>query len=463
MIEAGKKNTAFTAIVPDPDDYCMFSYTSGTTGNPKGVQLSHKMLLASAESLQVRLSHDNLKYDNSDSYLSYLPSAHSFEQILFALALVSSAKVGYFGGDPKKLKMDIELLKPTRFCGVPRVFNLLYGRIKDKFDEATGCKAFLIKKAIATKLNALQTTGAVTNGCWDKIIFKKVYGPMFGGRPCKNMITGSAPISNDVLNFLKIVFCCNIAQGYGMTETCAGSCCQMDSDRTSGNCGGPVANVKFMLKSIPEMNCDANPKDKKNPQGELMIAGSSVMKGYFKNPEKTKEMMPDGKWLLTGDVAEITENGALKIIGRAKDQFKLSQGEYIAPEKLENVYTKSSWILQCWIHGDSLHDWLLLFAVLDPEKVKAKWGENANLEDSAIINEILADVNQLAKEAKFNSLEKPKQIKLFTTPWTENDILTPTFKLKRNVAAIKYKDDIEKLYKKGPLAEPGAKPNVAPA
>lgn len=102
-----------------------------------------------------------------------------------------------------------------------------------------------------------------------------------------------------------------------------------------------MANVKFKLKSIPEMGYDATAKP---PKGELMIAGSSVMSGYFKNPEKTAEVKPDGTWLLTGDVAQVMENGAIKIIDRAKNIFKLSQGEYIAPEKLENVYVQSKWI-----------------------------------------------------------------------------------------------------------------------
>jgi long-chain acyl-CoA synthetase len=105
----------------------------------------------------------------------------------------------------------------------------------------------------------------------------------------------------------------------------------------------------------------------KPPRGELMMAGSAIMKaGYFRNPEKTKDMMPDGYWLLTGDVAEVQENGAVKIIDRAKNIFKLSQGEYIAPEKLENVYVQSEWIDQVWIHGDSLHDFVIMFAVLNP-------------------------------------------------------------------------------------------------
>lgn len=146
------------------------------------------------------------------------------------------------------------------------------------------------------------------------------------------MMTGSAPISADVMNFIKICFSCNLYEGYGMTETMAGSCITKYGDPTAGHVGGPVANVKIRLRDIPEMNYyhTNNP-----PKGEICFWGPSVMKGYFKNEEKTKEAFA-GEWLLSGDVAQIHPNGAIQIVDRAKNIFKLSQGEYIAPEKLEN-------------------------------------------------------------------------------------------------------------------------------
>lgn len=145
-------------------------------------------------------------------------------------------------------------------------------------------------------------------------------------------------------------------------------------------------------------------------------------------------------------------NGAVRIIDRAKNIFKLSQGEYIAPEKLENVYVQSSWIDQVWIHGDSLNDFVLLFAVLNPIKVKETWGESVDLTDPEKIAVIQEDVLKLAVANKFNSLEKPKQFHLMLDPFTvENDILTPTMKLKRNVAKDKFTSTIEALYKAGPF------------
>lgn len=121
------------------------------------------------------------------------------------------------------------------------------------------------------------------------------------------------------------------------------------------------------------------------PRGEICMWGPSIMKGYFKNPEKTAEAMNADGWLFTGDVGLIKENGSIKIIDRAKNIFKLSQGEYIAPEKLENVYVQSNFILQCWIYGDSLRDYIVGFFVLDPLVVK-QWSEANNVEESSVPN-----------------------------------------------------------------------------
>lgn len=270
------------------------------------------------------------------------------------------------------------------------------------------------------------------------------------------MLTGSAPLAKDVLDFLKICFCCPFFEGYGMTETSAGSCLTIAGDPLSGHVGGPVANVKIRLRDIPEMGYlhTDNP-----PRGEICFWGPSIMKGYFKNPEKTQEALPDGEWLRSGDVGKINPNGSICIIDRAKNIFKLSQGEYLAPEKLENVYVQSEWILQAWVHGDSLHDFCLLFAVVDPERVKTWAAANnkgevnaALMSDKTLIDEVIADVYRLANDNKFNSLEKPKQICLLLDPFTiENDILTPTMKLKRNIAKQVYDAQIKELYAKGPM------------
>jgi len=257
------------------------------------------------------------------------------------MACITGCRIGFYGGDPLKMVAeDMPALQPTMFPSVPRLYNRIYGKIQDKIGAATGCKAKLLNHALASKRANLNATGSVNSGCWDAIVFKKMKA-MMGGK-VRIMITGSAPISGEVLDFLKICFCCPMLEGYGMTETSAGSFTTAIGDPTSGHVGGPVANCKIRLRDIPEMGYlhTNNP-----PKGEICFWGPSVMKGYFRNPEKTAECIDANGWLASGDVGQVNPNGSVKIVDRAKNIFKLSQGEYIAPEKLEGVYVQCSFIL----------------------------------------------------------------------------------------------------------------------
>lgn len=236
VLQAGKENTSWSIYDAQPEDIYMLSYTSGTTGDPKGVKLSHKMVIQCAESTNSKLG--NQKFTPADSYISYLPAAHSFEQALNATALITGMRVGFYGGNPLALvSEDLPALRPTFFPSVPRIFNRVYGKIQDQFNAATGCKASLIQNGVNTKLAAYRANGTYTHGCWDAVVFKKVKA-LVGGR-VRLMITGSAPIAADVLDFLKICFCCPIVEGYGMTETSAGSFTCMLNDPLSGHVGGP--------------------------------------------------------------------------------------------------------------------------------------------------------------------------------------------------------------------------------
>lgn len=282
----------------------MFSYTSGTTGDPKGVKLTHRMITQMSCAVNMKLGTEI--FCEKDCYISYLPSAHSFEQGLFGCCMIYGMQCGFYSGDPLKLVSDdLPALQPTLFPSVPRLYNRIYGKIKDKLALATGIKKTLVDKAVASKLAGLRSSGKVTHCLWDKLVFNKVKA-MLGGR-VRFMITGSAPISSDVLDFLKICFCAPIAEGYGMTETSAGSVLTVAGDPLSGHVGGPVCNVKIRLRDIPEMNymSTSNP-----PEGEVCFWGPSVMQGYFKNPEKTAETVVNG-WLYSGDVGRIHPNGSI--------------------------------------------------------------------------------------------------------------------------------------------------------
>lgn len=368
-----------------------------------------------------------------DCYPSYLPATHVFEQALFAASMIYGMKCGFFSGDVTKLLDDLAVLKPTIFPSVPRLFNKIHSTIIKTVSEKEGCGGWLLRKAVDTKLHYWRAGQGCYHAFYDRLIFSKIKAKLGGN--VRFMVTGSAPISGEVLDFLKIAFCCNIVEGYGMTETTASGTVSWEDDPMQGIVGGPTQCTKIKLRDIPEMGyLHTN----EVPTGELCIGGSIVTKGYFKNPEKTAEAFVDG-WVMTGDVGAVLANGAIKIFDRAKNIFKLSQGEYIAPEKLENVYITCSFAAQVWIYGDSIKDHIVMFMVVEEAAVK-KWAAERNLGDDAsalLENEelkmtILKEISALGDANQFNSLEKPKQMMLLLEPFSvENDMLTPTFKLKR--------------------------------
>jgi len=447
---AGKAEYA----LPEPEDVYMLSYTSGTTGNPKGVKLTHKMIIGAGFAVNSRLKKQ--QFTTNDTYISYLPFSHSFEQAVFGISLIYGMKCGFFGGNTLKLTEDMQILKPTFFPSVPRLFNKIFGTIQGKLAAATGIKKKLVDKAVSSKMANLHAGKGVTHALFDALVFKKMKA-ILGGK-VRMMITGSAPIAGEVLDFLKICFCSPICEGYGMTETCAGSVTTFPDDPVTGIVGGPLQNVKLRLRDIPEMNYlhTSDP-----PKGEVVFWGPSIMKGYFANEEKTAEAM-HGEWLLSGDVAVVFPNGSIKIVDRAKNIFKLSQGEYIAPEKLENVYIQSSYVAQVWCYGDSLRDFVLAFVVVEPSAAKKYCESHEGLEfnDDLMNNDdfkmtVLKDLMNFANENKFNGLEKPKQIHLVKDAWTvESNLLTPTMKMKRNIAKDEFKDQIEAMYSAGPIRVP---------
>jgi len=262
------------------------------------------------------------------------------------------------------------------------------------------------------------------------------------------MVTGSAPIDVTVLDYLKIVFCVPIMEGYGLTESSAGSCITNPRDPNAGHVGGPINSLRIRLKDVPEMSYLST--DKPYPRGEICMMGPSIFSGYFLREDKTQEAFEDG-WFRTGDVAQIYPNGSIKIIDRSKNIFKLSQGEYIAPEKLENIFVLSPFVEQSFVYGDSLKNCVVAIVYPDQnavKKFKESQPEGTNvLESDEFKKLVLDDMNRLATEHHCSSLEKPKAIHLISDAFTvDNDLLTPTFKLKRNIAKNVFQAQIDKMY-----------------
>ena len=257
------------------------------------------------------------------------------------LQVFSQARIGYYSGNPLLIFEDLALLKPHYFITVPRVLNKIYSKVYDSIAKKSCVVRNLFNKAVSTKRKLYFEKGILVHKFYDKKIFSKIK-EMFGGN-VKYCVIGSAPISADVLIFFKIALGVNIIEGYGQTESIGPATNTHPTERGAGHVGGVVRSIKLRLKDVPEMGYFV-----KDNCGELQFGGMSLFSGYYKNKEKTFEALEydteeDRKrgtnfWINSGDVVRIAPNGAVKIVDRAKNIFKLSQGEYIAPEKLENIY-----------------------------------------------------------------------------------------------------------------------------
>ncbi|KJE90154.1 fatty acyl-CoA synthetase [Capsaspora owczarzaki ATCC 30864] len=444
ILELGKANPA-PHRPPQQDDLAVIMYTSGTTGDPKGVMLTHKNFISTINAV---LFH-GVALNTDDVHFSFLPLAHSFERAVQGTILRVGASIGFFQGAIPKLAEDIQELKPTLFCGVPRVFNRFYDRVVNTVTAAGGVKLTLFTKAFAARRHALKH--GQDTPFWNKLVFDKMK-LILGGR-VRYMITGSAPIDSKVLEFLRVCFCPVVFQGYGLTETCAASAITNYNDTLLGRVGPPLAVNEYKLTDVPDMNYFVT--DKPNPRGELWIRGNNVFKGYFKDPKKTAEDLDADGWFHTGDVGMWNEDGSLSIIDRKKNIFKLAQGEYVAAEFLEGVFQKSKWILQVFVYGNSLKTTLLAVVVLDPDTIKP-WAKSQGLSEDLnalaanadVQKMVLDDMTAVGKAEGLKGFEFVKGIIVESEPFAvENDLLTPTFKLRRPNATQKYKAQLEEKYK----------------
>mmetsp|Transcript_16606 Transcript_16606/g.14435 ORF Transcript_16606/g.14435 Transcript_16606/m.14435 type:complete len:341 (+) Transcript_16606:844-1866(+) len=299
-------------------------------------------------------------------YLSFLPLSHIFERINTNALYSRGIAMGFFQGDVLKIRDDLMELKPTVLAAVPRLYNKFFSVIKDtisKFDEKKKAK---VNKVINKKLDNLKNHGAYKHKLYDKVAFSKMKRAVGGRVQC--CVSGSAPLSAEVSDFLKIAFYCPILEGFGATETTSGCILQNPDQYLAGDCGAPMVSCEVKVIDVEEMKYTSKDETdgKPTPRGELLIRGPNIFKGYYKAEEKTKEAIDKDGWYHTGDIAKILPNGSVKIVDRRKNIFKLSQGEYIAPEKVENLYVLHPCVAEVWVNGDSTRDFCVVFVV--PEK-----------------------------------------------------------------------------------------------
>ncbi|MBZ3870350.1 Long-chain-fatty-acid--CoA ligase 5 [Sciurus carolinensis] len=407
----GKENFR-KPVPPSPEDLSIICFTSGTTGDPKGAMITHQNIASNAAAFLRCLEH-TFQPTPEDVTISYLPLAHMFERVVQAVIYTCGSRVGFFQGDIRLLPDDMKMLRPTVFPTVPRLLNRVYDKVQN--EAKTPFKKFLLNLAISSKFNEVKNGIIRRDSIWDKLIFSKI----------------------------------QVFEAYGQTECTAGCTITSPGDWTSGHVGVPVACNYVKLEDVPDMSYFSV-----NNEGEVCIKGTNVFQGYLKDPEKTQETLDKDGWLHTGDIGRWLPNGTLKIIDRKKNIFKLAQGEYIAPEKIENIYIRSRPVLQIFVHGESLRSSLVGVVVPDPDVLPsfaAKLGVKGTLEElcqNQILKEaILEDLHKNGKEGGLKSFEQVKNIFLHPEPFSiENGLLTPTLKAKRGELSKYFRTQIDSLY-----------------
>nr|KJB12547.1 hypothetical protein B456_002G023800 [Gossypium raimondii] len=448
---------------PNPNDVATICYTSGTTGTPKGVVLTHGNLIANAAGCSIAT-----KFYPSDIYISYLPLAHIYERGYQVLLAYFGVAVGFYQGDNMELMNDLVALRPTIFCSVPRLYNRIYAGILSAVKSSGSLKERLFNAAYNSKRQAIMNgihlrldicvfpfcpllEGNNPSPLWDKLVFNKIKAKL-GGR-VRFFSSGASPLSPDILDFLKICFGGRVLEGYGMTESSCVISMMDEGDNLSGHVGSPNPACEIKLVDVPEMNYTSD--DEPHPRGEICVRGPIIFQGYYKDEVHTKEVLDEDGWLHTGDIGLWLPGGRLKIIDRKKNIFKLAQGEYISPEKIENVYAKCRFISQCFIYGDSLNSSLVAIVSVDQDVLKT-WAATEGIKykdleqlcnDRTARAAVLSDMDAIGREAQLRGFEFAKAVTLELEQFTmENGLLTPTSKIKRHQAKEYFAKAISNMY-----------------
>lgn len=463
MVEKLGKLNPLPLISPKPSTIYTISFTSGTTGsNPKGVVLSNENAVASTVFC---LSQQHP--DDGLILYSFLPLAHIYERMNLLFYLFVGSTVGYVSKSPISLLSDVAILRPHYLSLVPRVYTKLEALIKsatilnpNNTLRKVFTKAITEKTILQGKSDNVKATHLIYDRASDIVRKKLGFDRLIGFN------TGSAPIAPETIKFIKASCNVGFSQGYGLTESFAGICSSSRYEANPGSCGAIAITTEMKLKEIPEMNYFAN--DPEGPKGELLIRGYQNFVEYYKDPEETAKVIDSDGWFCTGDVAFVDKNNQnrLYIIDRVKNFFKLGQGEYITPERIENIYLACNPALQqVYIHGDSLKTYLVAIVGLEevaaPILIKRLFDQDITTKKEIIEfftvpgnkKKLLHYLNSSVQN-KLLGYEKIHNIKVIFNPLTiEDNLVTPTLKIKRPLAFKFYKDVFGELYEEGSILD----------
>jgi long-chain acyl-CoA synthetase len=440
--------TALGADVSDEDlhtrrrsvvshDLATIVYTSGTTGRPKGVELTHRNLLSEIRGA-IEAFPQLMKQGNS--LLVFLPLAHVLARALAVTALSARATLGHTS-DVKNLIADLGAFRPTFVVAVPRVFEKVYNSARQKAEADGKGKIFDIAEATAVAYSEAQDTGGagiglkVKHAVFDKLVYGKLRAAL--GSRCIAAVSGGAPLGARLAHFFRGIGV-PVFEGYGLTETSAASNVNTEAAFRVGTVGKPLAGTSVRIAE----------------DGEILLKGDVVFRAYFNNEQATKESLTDG-WFHTGDLGSLDDEGFLKITGRKKEIIVTAGGKNVAPSGLEDTLKANAVISQAMVVGDQ-RPFIGALVTIDEEFFptwKSQHGKaaDATVADLADDADLRAEV-QVAVDLANKAVSHAEAIKKFTilgNDFTEaGGEITPSLKLKRNVVTKNYATTIEDLYKK---------------
>jgi long-chain acyl-CoA synthetase len=453
---------------PTKDDLAVIMYTSGSTGIPKGVMISHANILTSSRSLISRLGHVDL---GKDKMIAYLPLAHVLELVCEIVCLVNGISIGYSSpqtitdissGIKAGQKGDLRVLKPTMMAAVPIILERLSKAVNEKLSNTSWFKQTLFKQAYNQKLQKFKC-GASTR-LLDRILFKPISSAILGGE-IKIILSGGALLSKEVHEFTQVCLCPAV-QAYGLTETSACATTQMPNQIDNETVGSIATCSEIRLLDWPEAGYRNT--DKPNPRGEILIGGDNVAMGYFNLSSDDFRYINGIKYFATGDIGEMLPNGNLKIIDRKKDLVKLSGGEYVSLNKIESVIKLLPLVDNICAIADSKRSYCV--GLVCPNLKKLKEIIKKDMPEVEVDNEpnpdkLLANlcvklennkalVGKLSKEFVnhcighgIDRFEIPSKYKFVKEIWLpDSGLVTDSLKLKRREIEKFYSDDIGVLY-----------------
>jgi long-chain acyl-CoA synthetase len=416
----GHQNIVEMAARAAPDDTACIIYTSGTGGLPKGVMLSHRNILSNCEGARERLEELGL---DSEVFLSFLPLSHSYEHMAGQFFPMTIGAEIYYAQGADTLAANMIEARPTLMTAVPRLYETFHQRITMGVRKAGGAKEKLFNKTIELGTRHYRDPGSLSwkerliNWALDNLVRAKVQA-RFGGR-LKALVSGGAPLNPEIGMFFTALGL-RILQGYGQTETSPSVSVNAPGDMKLHTVGPPLKGVEVKIAD----------------DGEILVRGDLVMQGYWRNESATRDTIRDG-WVLTGDIGLIDEDGHLQITDRKKDIIVNSGGDNLSPQRVEGILTLEPEIAQAMVYGDK-HAHLVALLVPD-----AEWLSEQDKDIADALAPVLETVN-----ASLSNIEKVRRFILADEPFTtDNELLTPTLKIRRHKIKEVYGEALEALYR----------------